>query len=146
MCSSAVGTMAAPSFEPVRDLLRAGARSVRSSRLAGAAEHGQLPGELVPIPHDTGDVPGQLVPLPGGLGHLLSKLVPLPDDAGEPPFQLDDAADGGQRHALAHQDNDLLNPADVMAAVAALTARRTLRGDDLLVIDAAQQRLLYVKH
>jgi hypothetical protein len=39
-----------------------------------------------------------------------------------------------------------LDAADLVATVAALSARRALGGDDLVVVDAAQERLLYVQH
>jgi hypothetical protein len=75
-------------------------------------------------------------------GQLPGELVPLPGDFRESLLQLDDAADRGQRHALAHHDYHLLHAHDVVTAVPALTARRTPWRHHLLVVDAAEQRLL----
>jgi hypothetical protein len=80
----------------------------------------------------TGQMAGELVAFAGNLGELM--------------FEFDDAADGRQSHALAFHDQDLLDVVDVVAAVPALPAGRTLRGNDVMVIDAAQERLLDMQH
>jgi DNA-binding MarR family transcriptional regulator len=82
---------------------------------------------------------GQLIKLPDG-------LVTLPDGLGEALFEIDDAPDGRERHALVGHRRDLLDHADLVARVAALAAGRPPGRDDAQVVDAAQKRLLDREH
>src|ERR1700749_480406 len=74
------------------------------------------------------------------------ELVALGGDLSQPCFQLDDPPDRGQRHALVRHRRDLLDDADLHPGVAALAAGRALRGDDLELVDAAQEGLLDREH
>jgi DNA-binding MarR family transcriptional regulator len=79
-------------------------------------------------------------------GQAAGQLVPFPPDLGQLLLQVDDAADGLQGDALVGHGDDLLDDPDLVAGVAALAARGPLRRDDLLFVDAAQERLLDREH
>jgi DNA-binding MarR family transcriptional regulator len=80
------------------------------------------------------------------LREAAGQLVPFPDDLGELLLQIDDATDGLQGDALVGHGDDLLDDPDLVTGVAALAARGPLRRDDLLFVDATQERLLDREH
>jgi DNA-binding MarR family transcriptional regulator len=89
---------------------------------------------------------GRLLLCSAGGGQAAGQFVAFPGHLGELLLQVDDAADGLQGDALVGHGDDLLDDPDLVAGVAALAARGPLRGDDLQVVDAAQERLLDREH
>ena len=79
-------------------------------------------------------------------GQAAGQLVPFPGDPDELLLEVDDAADGLQGDALVGHGDDLLDDPDLVAGVAALAARGSLRRDDPQFVDAAQERLLDREH
>jgi len=103
----------------------------------------------LPVLEQLADAPGAVSRLPLGFavaGQAAGQFVAFPGDLGELLLQLDDAADGLQGNALVGHGDDLLDDPDLVAGVAALTARGPLRGDDPQLVDAAQERLLDREH
>ena len=89
-----------------------------------AARGGRSSRDAKPL---TAGADGQLAPRPFGkngsltqVGQTAGQLVPLPGHCGEPPLQLDDAADRLHRDALVSHRHHLLDDADLVARVAAL--------------------------
>jgi len=79
------------------------------------------------------------------LGYFLEaagQIVALPRHLSQPALQVDDAADGGERHAFIRHGDDLLDHADLDPGVAALSAGGSLRRDNTQLIAATQERLL----
>jgi DNA-binding MarR family transcriptional regulator len=80
------------------------------------------------------------------LGQAAGQGVAFPGDLSELLLQVDDAADGLQGDALVGHGDDLLDDPDLVAGVAALAARGSLRRDDPQLVDTAQERLLDREH
>jgi DNA-binding MarR family transcriptional regulator len=116
-----------------------GAAGSGAARTADGRSLARLGRSLARLGRSVRQAADQLVPFPGDDGQLLGY-------GDELPFELDDAADGLQGDALVGHGDDLLDDPDLVAGVAALAARGPLRRDDLLFVDAAQERLLDREH
>lgn len=62
------------------------------------------------------------------------------------PFEIENAADGGQGHSLVGESDDVLDENDLLARVASLSSSRPLGPYDLMFIEPAQERLLHAEH
>jgi DNA-binding MarR family transcriptional regulator len=132
------------------ELLTAEQRSALAAALPvleQLAEAQGAPGPGGPGPARPGPVDGNsLSRLALQLRQAADQFVPFPGDVGELLLQIDDATDGLQGDALVSHGDDLLDDPDLETGVAALAARGPLRRDDLLFVDAAQERLLDREH
>src|SRR6516162_8113975 len=129
------------------ELLTPEQRSALAAALPVLEQLAAAQGAPGPGPGRPGAVDGTSLPrLAPQLRQLAGQLVAFPGYLGQLLFEVDDAADGLQGDALVGHGDDLLDDPDLVAGVAALAARGPLRRDDLLFVDAAQERLLDREH
>src|SRR3954454_10766969 len=95
-------------------------------------------------------MPGRYCRVPTGLDRIsLRPLTPQVGDLGlqriDLGLQVEHPAYAGKGEPLVDETDDLLDPADVIAAIAALAAVRARGGDEVVLLDATQEGLLHVE-
>jgi len=90
--------------------------------------------------------PGRVTRLFLAAAQLLVQLGNLQFQVPDLGFQLENAADGGQRHAFAGEPDHVLDGDDLPPGVPALPATGTRGPYHAELVEAAQKRLLHFEH